>query len=400
MLILEWIFWIFLIYVTYFQLIYILFKGKQYNRFFATFINTVIPIIGSVPTYIMACKYEKRIGGVIEKIDAKVLKYVLIGVQLSTVLAMFLPIFSSDGTGISVINLIFGKSMADMEVKSIIFLIYMPLLPIIASVNNYYFSKNNVCNFLSYSFALINVLSMQFINVIMSENEVSATAFFWLCSILGTAVMLISIFLMIKYRDKALFKIEYGEKIEYIKQQKQKADKEELNTPGNAMYKCSRCGKIIPKGTICSCIEKKTLAGADAKNAIDAQKKEATSYCVYCKKPLNEGESCNCQGEGFGIVAHVTDSKTRKCVYCGQVLVGESTCVCEKIMKNSEPAPDVESKESAQPKMYFKSQVEKGNQYVADELAELERKINSQFEQVIENINASSEKQLENSGIN
>ena len=66
-------------------------------------------------------------------------------------------------------------------------------------------------------------------------------------------------------------------------------------------------------------------------------------------------------------------------MYCGQVLVGESTCVCEKIMKRSAPA-EVESKK------YFESQVEKGNSFVADELADLEKKINSRFEHVIESM--------------
>ncbi len=391
MLILEWLFWIFLIYVTYFQLIYILFKGKQYNRFFATFINTIIPIVGSVPTYIMACKYEKRIGGITEQIDAKVLKFVLIGVQLLTLPAMLLPIFSADGSGISVVNLIFGKSMSEIEVQSIIFLIYMPLLPLIASVLNYFFDKNNICNFLSYFFSLINVISMQFINIIMSENEVSATVFFWICNILAVLVMLISILLMIKYRDKALFKLEYREKIEYIKMQKQKAEKKEQSTPAANTYKCSRCGSIIPKGTICQCIEKKKSSIAEPALSADNEKTEHARYCIYCKKQLSENETCDCQGDGFAITTRATASKTRKCIYCGQVLIGESTCVCEKIMKNSEPAPDNSENSGSDPKMYFESQVEKGNQYVADELAELERKINLQFEHVIENINATSE---------
>ncbi len=391
MLILEWLFWIFLVYVTYFRLVYILFRGKQYNRFFAAFINTLIPILGSVPAYIMACKYERRIGGITESINAKILKYILIGTQLLTVPAMFLPVFSADGSGISVMNLIFGKTMQDIEVQSIIFLIYMPLLPIIAAALNFYFDKNNVCNFLSYFFALINVLSMQFINIIMNENEVSATVFFWICSILTTAVMLISIFLMIKYRDKALSKIEYKEKIEYIKQQKQKNERKEQNLPSNSMYKCSKCGNIIPKGTVCECIEKKNHASIDSRVQSEQEKPEATRFCVYCKKALAEGEICECQGEGFGIVARASDSKTRKCIYCGQVLIGESTCVCEKIMKNSEPAPDNQNNDASEPKMYFESQVEKGNKYVADELAELERKINSQFEHVMENINSTSE---------
>ena len=66
-------------------------------------------------------------------------------------------------------------------------------------------------------------------------------------------------------------------------------------------------------------------------------------------------------------------------------MVGESTCVCEKIMENSTPI-ETENGAKEEPKRYFESQVEKSNNIVADELAELQKKINSRFEQVIENM--------------
>jgi len=69
------------------------------------------------------------------------------------------------------------------------------------------------------------------------------------------------------------------------------------------------------------------------------------------------------------------------------VLVGESTCVCEKIMKNSVPASS-EDDQDTMSKAYFKSHVEKGSTKVNDELNELEKKINQRFEKVKESMGA------------
>lgn len=389
MIVFELLFWLSLIFVSYALLIYILFKGKQYNRFFAAFINTIVPVIGSVPTFIIACKYEKRLGINSEKINETKMKYISIALQLLSVFLLFLPIFSVASGSISGINMIFGKAVEGEVIRPTLILSYMAVLPVLSAVLNYFYSHNNINNFITYSAALVNVLSVQVLNFVISSNGAKTTLFFWLYSILGVAVMFISIIRMILCRDKFLATLEHKEKSEYIKSQQDKDEKISAAKTEQRTYKCAKCGKSVPKGTICSCIELRSHSlNPDPLNNEDASP-APDSYCVYCKKPLSEGESCNCQGEGFGITIKNEASKERKCMYCGQLLVGESTCVCEKIMKNSSPVQN-NGGAAEEPKRYFKSQVEKSNSIVADELAELEKKINSRFEKVIENMDLTS----------
>jgi len=376
------LFWILLFAVYYAAIEYVLFKGKQYNRFFATFLNTIIPVVGSVPVYVMACKYEKRILGTNNKINNNILKCVTASLQMLSVLFLFFPLYSSEPKSITGINLIFGTGQ---ELRSMIFLIYIILFPIVSAVLNFVLKKSNISNFITYSVSLLNIITLQFLSAVISSNGAELNAFGVLYCILNTAIMLISIVSMVALRDKALFILEYKEKIEYIKKQQSKIDENTQIMPDNNTYKCAKCGNLVLKGTICSCIENKS-------SSLDNPSEKSSSglYCVYCKKPLEDGQKCNCQGDGFGIVvkSDVSErSKNRKCIYCGQVLVGESTCVCEKIMKNSVPASS-EDDQDTMSKAYFKSHVEKGSTKVNDELNELEKKINQRFEKVKESMGA------------
>lgn len=385
MIVFEFLFWLLLILVSYVSLIFILFKGRQYNRFFATFISTIVPIIGSVPTFIIACKYERRIGGRINKISETKIKYILIGLQLLSVILMFLPVFSVSSGSISGINLIFGKAVEGEVLRPTMILSYMLVLPVLSAVLNYFYNENNISNFITYSVSLVNILSLQLLNFVIASNGAKPTLFFWLYSLLGIAVMFVSIVRMIMIRDKFLRKLEAKENDEELTGQKKK-NEEILNLQNQSRtYKCAKCGNQVAKGTICSCIERRMHTSSLNTSDADNSDTVPDSYCVYCKKPLGEGESCNCQGEGFGITIKNEASKERKCIYCGQPLVGESTCVCEKIMKNSTPI-ETENGAKEEPKRYFESQVEKSSSIVADELAELQKKINSRFEQVIENM--------------
>ena len=148
---------------------------------------------------------------------------------------------------------------------------------------------------------------------------------------------------------------------------------------------------MVKKGNLCTCIPKKSelIKIPDNQNGVKKENENnkilPASFCLYCKKTLSVGETCTCQGEGFGITIKSEPNTNRKCMYCGQVLVGESSCVCEKIMKNSAPAT-----EDNEPKKYFESQIEKGNSFVADELAELEKIINSKFDIVKESIESAT----------
>ena len=85
-------------------------------------------------------------------------------------------------------------------------------------------------------------------------------------------------------------------------------------------------------------------------------------------------------GEGFGITVKPEQFEGRKCRYCGQILVGDSTCVCEKIMKNSKPAD--EHAGSAEPRAYFEQSVHLETTHISDEMAELEKKIEAKFSEV------------------
>lgn len=364
------LFWLLVFLTSYCAIEFILFKGKQYNRFFATFINTAVPVFGSIPAFIMACKYETRIHDNTRKIKNRIVKYVIIGMQIASLLLLFLPFYNSDSGMISGFELIFGTPTA----KGAIFLVYIIVLPFISACLNFFMAKTNVSNFVTYCVSLLNALSVILFDFIISSDEMSAMVCIWIYAVFNVLIMIASLVSMVVTRDLFLYRLEYGEKIEYIKEQKLRAEKKLENKPDSTMYKCAKCGSLVVKGSVCSCITNEKKDIPESENA-----ETPASYCIYCKRPLKDGEICNCQGDGFGITIKNEPVKNRKCMYCGQVLVGESTCVCEKIIKRSAPA-EVESKK------YFESQVEKGNSFVADELADLEKKINSRFEHVIESM--------------
>ncbi len=386
MLALVVIFWTLIFLISYAAIEFVLFNGRQHNRFFATFLNTVVPVIGSVPAYIMACKYEKRIYANSRNVKNIIVKYIIIGMQAVSILLLFTPFYKTDSGFVSGFGLIFGSGNGEGVIKPMIFLIYLVVFPLISAALNFFMNKTNISNFITYSVSLLNAMSVLMFDFILSSDEMSATAFIWIYAIFNTFIMLASFVSMIVTRDMYLFRLEYSEKIEYIKEQKLKAEKKLENKPDDNMYKCSKCGKLVEKGTICECI---TSAKKEDESEEKSDNNPPSSYCIYCKKPLNAGESCDCQGEGFGITIKNEPSKNRKCMYCGQVLVGESTCVCEKIMKKSEPVQN-------ESKKFFESQAEMGASFVADELADLEKKINSRFEHVIESIEATENEEADN----
>ena len=379
--ILEILLWIALIYVTYIQLIYILFKGKQYNRVFATFINTIVPIAGSVPTFIIACNYDKRIDGITNKINKKILAYIQICLQFASVLVLFLPFFSNESVSSSGINMIFGKGSDETVVTSTIILIYLLLLPVVSAFINFFYKKHNISNFITYSVSLLNILSMILLNFVVSSGDVSAKIWLWIYCYINIACMFTSTLLMIIHRNNYLDALENKDNAEFYEQE-HKIEETQLK---NNTYICSKCGKEVVKGTICECIERRLTASREKIDEADNASRP-DGYCIYCKRPLSEGEKCNCLGDGFGITIKNEAPKNRKCMYCGQILVGESTCVCEKIMKNSSPVQNLEG-ETKEPKRFFEEQVEKSSNMVADEISELEKKINMRFEHVKESMN-------------
>ncbi len=374
-------FWTLIFLICYVATEFVLFSGKQHNRYFATFINTVVPIIGSVPAYVMACKYEKRISDRTRQIKNVIIKYIIIGMQIASVLLLFLPFYKAQSGYVSGMTLIFGSARDGAVIRPIIFLAYIIVFPLISAAVNFFAGKTNVSNFITYCVSLLNAFSIIMYDFIIASDELAATACIWIYAIFNTLIMLASFVSMVVTRDLFLFRLEYTEKIEYIKEQKLKAERKLENKPDDTKYKCAKCGNLVEKGTICTCI---TGTKKDDKTAGDLAdtSEEPSLFCIYCKRPLEDGESCNCQGEGFGITIKNEPSQNRKCMYCGQVLVGESTCVCEKIMRKSSPVPN-------ESKKFFESQVEMGNNFVAGELADLEKKINSKFEHVMESIEAS-----------
>ena len=380
----EIILWIALIYVAYVQLIYILFKGKQYNRLFASFINTIVPIVGSVPAFIIASKFEKRIGGITTKVNENLLRRIQIGLQILSVIVLFLPFFSNGSASISGMNLIFGKASEENVVRPTLILIYLVVFPLVCAAINYFYNKNNINTFISYSCSLLNVISLILLKFVVASGGTNAKIWLWLYCLINVGTMFISTVLMVVCRNKFLYKLENQEKSQYIKEQQTGEEQKVVNNT----YKCAKCGNDVLKGTICSCIERRLSVSKEA-SFLDENSTPPDSYCIYCKKPLAEGEGCNCLGDGFGITIKNESPKSRKCLYCGQLLIGESTCVCEKIMKNSEPAQNQDGKKE-EPKHFFEAQVEKSSNIVADELSELQKKINSRFEQVKETMNLSS----------
>ncbi len=392
------VFFAFLIYVSYFEIVSILFRGKQSNRFFATILCTVAPIFGSVPGIIIATKYERRIGGIETKINGHTVRIITIIMQMATVFMLFLPFFKSDGIYASGTNVIYGLTMGGetifMPAKFLMYLIYAPF---VVAVLNIVDIKHNISNVISYVVALVMALTIVLIAMYVDiDASLKNTSWLWVYAILNVAIMFLSEISIIGIRNKFLLKVEdEEEKMEKERpedvQQEELIDNQESEPQTNTdspvlpvvetTYKCSRCGNIISKGQVCPCREEKdTLSKILASTA----KEEKGVFCVYCHRKLNEGEVCTCEGDGFGITITPELSERRKCQYCGQVLVGDSICVCEKIMKKSVPAsPETDETDL---KLYFKQQAKESSTKITDELAELERKINEQFSKVKENI--------------
>ncbi len=373
------IFLAFLIYVSYFKIVGLLFRGRQYNRFFATLISTVLPVIGSVPAFIMASKYERRVGGIATRMNDYVLRCSIIALQLISVFLLFCPLFESDSMTASLINMIFGLNMGDITIfKSAYFLLYIVIAPFVAAVINALDVKFNIRNVLSYVVALISCLTVFAIAVFAdTDGEFEATFVLWLYCLAQVTIMLLSVFSLIKVRNRFLLCLEKEESQEEVVSSEAPAEPKNV-TPASGTYKCAKCGSFVPKGTICPCREE-TKVTLD-KLMAQQNEKETSDFCVYCKRALAPGEACNCVGEGFGITVKPEQFEGRKCRYCGQILVGDSTCVCEKIMKNSKPAD--EHAGSAEPRAYFEQSVHLETTHISDEMAELEKKIEAKFSEV------------------
>lgn len=387
-------FWALFFIVSYFGIVFILIKGKQHNRFFGTFLSTIFPVVGSVPAYVMACKYEKRISNKTKKINNNIIKYIIAGMQALSIIMMFAPFYKVGSQSVNLINLLFGSTTYGGVIKPVIFLSYIAILPVISILLNLCFKKSNVSNFVTYFTSFINIFSVLIYGFIITTFEnISSTPFIWVFAIFNVFIMALSFVSLISNRDDFLFKLEYSEKIEYVKEQKKKAAQEKKTNSADekkpvkkSTYKCAKCGKQVEKGQRCTCSLTKKEADKSPEKT-DKPKTDAfssASVCRYCKKPLKIGEECQCQNKKSDETVTPEPKESRKCKYCGQVLVGDSTCVCEKIMKNSDPGQD-----KNESKKYFDSKVEKGDMSVAAELAELEKSINSKFEHVKDNIDSS-----------
>ena len=361
-----------------------LFRGNQYNKYFAAFINTIVPVIGSAPAIIIASSYERKIEGRFIKIDEYILRVATIALQLITVFLLFGSFFESQSIYATGINLIFGLDVADITVFSpSYFLVFLLALPFVSAVLSCLYFKNNIHNVVSYIVSLICAITV-FVIAVFSDNSAGLrdTPLLWIYCILNVLIMLLSVFSIIKVRNRFLLSLDAEKKesaeVEEINMiQPQNDSQPTLNIPVGT-YKCAKCGKYIPKGTICEC-------RCNNMNTLDRlmteqNKKETSDFCVYCRKALKPGETCNCIGDGFGITVKPEQFDGRKCKYCGEILVGDSICVCEKIMKNSKPAsPQCETTE---PKKYFEAETFAASSRISDEMAELEKKIEEKFSKV------------------
>ncbi len=377
------IFIAYLIYVSYCKIVCLCFRGKQSNRFFATFLSTVFPIVGSMPAVIIASKYERRVGGVAPKMNDDVLRYAMVALQMLSLFLLFVPFFSSGSTGVNGINMILGLSInGDVFFSKALFLSYIAVLPVISAIVTSIFTDNNIRNIFAYITSLVSALTVFAIAIFAdSDGELSVNIFLWIYCIVHVTVMLLSIFSMIKVRNKFLKDLELKEYAEEVRVHKAKAQKSETEPEplAEGMYRCAKCGQPVKKGEICAC--RKENATTLNKLMVEQNRKETSDFCVYCRRPLEEGEKCSCVGEGFGITVKPEQFNGRKCQYCGQLLVGDSVCVCEKIMTKSVPASEEAKPE---PHYYFEQNID--STHVSDELAELEKKIESRFSEVKESI--------------
>ena len=384
------IFFAFLIYVSYCKIISLLFRGKQRNRFFATLLCTFMPIFGSVPGLIIATKYEKRVGGFAPKMNEYLLRIIIIILQMTSVFMLFLPFFKSDGVYASGLNVIYGLTIGGETIfREATFLSYFIYAPFVSAVINILDVKHNIRNIISYTVSLILSLSVVLIALFADiDASLDNTVFLWLYAIINVGIMLVSEFSIVCVRNKFLAKLEKEEESYYDSgitddepQQQEAEPQEEICVDESNLYKCSRCGNMVQKGQMCSCREvNDTLSKILASGGND----EPGNYCVYCHRKLEDGKECTCAGDGFGITVKTEQSERRKCQYCGQVLVGDSICVCEKIMKKSVSASPGES--GSDSGLYFKQVAKKSEDKITDEIADLERKIEERFSKVKENI--------------
>lgn len=382
MTILMLVFLSFLIYVSYCKIVCLCFRGKQRNRFFATFLSTVFPVVGSMPAVIISSRYERQVGGIAPKMNDDILRYCMIGLQMLSVFILFLPFFSSDGVFVKGINIIFGLSVnGDVYFAKALFLSYIAVLPVISAIITAVFTGNNIRNIFTYLTSIVSALTVFAISIFAdSEGELSSGIFLWLYCIVHVTIMLLSIFSIVKVRNNFLENLERKEFEDAIMVQKSKARKTEPVAVQEGMYRCAKCGELVKKGEICSCRKE----GVTTLNQlmVEQNRKETSDFCVYCRRSLAPGERCNCAGEGFGITVKPEQYEGRKCSYCGRVLVGDSTCVCEKIMTNSAPAS--EKAGIAEPRAYFDQNIT--STHVSDEMDDLEKKIESRLSAVKDSI--------------
>lgn len=384
-----WVFLILLLYASYIKIIGLLFRGKQHNRFFGTFLCTVVPVFGSVPTFIMASKFEKRVGGLAPKINDYVIRCTIIALQLLSVFMLFFPFFKTDGIYADGINLMIGLDV-DGEVifKPAYYMAYFVVFPLLSAVINAVDIKYNIRNVITYIFSLI--CSVTFFVVaffVNTEGTFMPTDVLWIYCIIHTVIMILSVMSLVNVRNRHLAILEEEEEILFAPEDNTPTVQSPPPIP-EGMYRCSKCGTIIKKGTVCSCREK-TNPTLD-KVMEEQSTSDDVRFCVYCRKSLNPGEKCDCMGDGFGISVKSEHYEGRRCKYCGQVLVGDSTCVCEKIMKKSEPVS-----EGAKPTSYFEHNTQIDMDRISNEMDELEKKIDMKFKSVQSSLSV-AEKESDN----
>ncbi len=367
---------IYLVYVSYCKIVCLLFRGKQHNRFFGTFLSTLVPVIGSFPVVVMATKYEKTVQSLSSRMNEEILRYCIVALQMIAVFMLFAPFLYSDNGYTNGINLIFGNEIYGSDIlKPSVYMIYLVVAPFIVAVLNIADRKYNIRNVISYWISLFICLSMLGFFIVLSSEGISTTILFWLHCAVNVTSMLLSIFSVIVVRNKQLLIIEQEEKSEYIQLQKERNKRTNEPEADSDTYKCAKCGNSVKKGEICDCIASHKTLSSVMKQAYGEE--ESSNLCIHCKRTLADGEVCNCIGNGFGITVKSQPYNGRKCKYCGQQIVGESLCVCEKILKNSQPS-DEPVKIITEPE----PDVESIMKDTADELNELEKKINQKFSDI------------------
>ncbi|MBE7049901.1 MAG: hypothetical protein E7394_03920 [Ruminococcaceae bacterium] len=349
-----------------------------------------MPIFGSIPGLIIATKYEKRVGGLAPKMNEYLLRIIIVILQMATVFMLFLPFFKSDGIYASGINVIYGLTIGGETIfREASFFSYLIFAPFVSAFINILDIKYNIRNIITYTVSLILSLSVVLIALFADiDASLDNTAFLWLYAIVNVGIMLISEFSIICVRNKKLAGFEQDEEGIYgtdISEEENVVDVEQSQNEDildeTNLYKCSRCGNMVKKGEMCPCREANDTLG---KILASGGNEEPGRFCVYCHRKLEDGKECSCVGDGFGITVKTEQSERRKCQYCGQVLVGDSVCVCEKIMKKSVSASPGEIESDSG--LYFKQVAKKSEDKISDEIADLERKIEERFSKVKETL--------------